>query len=372
MKYCGIDLHSNNSVVMITDETDRVVYSKRLPNDLSQILAALEIHRAELSGVVVESTFNWYWLVDGLQEAGYCVHLANTTAIKQYDGLKHRGDESDARQLAHLLRLGLLPQGHIMPKAARAVRDLARKRMQLVQQRTSQILSIESSLSRHTGGRIKSDVIKRLRETDLNEMKLGEMQTLGLKAHVAVMQALQAQIDSLEMVLAQHCRTEPDYRLLKTVDGIGEILATVILLETGRHRTLRGCGQLRLLLPLRGQRAHIQRQEEGRGQYQERQPLPRVGVRRGGEFRGALLRGRAAVLPEEESQTQQHRRDQGGGAQAGARVLSHAQDQHGVFSREVLCVRLATAGEPVMGLGIEPPDLIGCRAVCQRQEFCRK
>lgn len=233
MKYCGIDLHSNNSVMMITDETDRVAYSKRLPNDLPQILAALEPHRAELSGVVVESTFNWYWLVDGLQEAGHRVHLANTTAIKQYDGLKHRGDESDARQLAHLLRLGLLPQGHIMPKAARAVRDLARKRMQLVQQRTSQILSIESSLSRHTGGRIKSDAIKRLREADLHELKLGDMQTLGLKAHVAVMQALQVQIDSLETVLAKHCRAEPGYRLLKTVDGIGEILATVILLETG-------------------------------------------------------------------------------------------------------------------------------------------
>ena len=233
MKYCGIDLHSNNSVVMITDEADHVVYSKRLPNDLAQILAALEIHRAEVSGVVVESTFNWYWLVDGLQEAGYRVHLANTTAIKQYDGLKHRGDESDARQLAHLLRLGLLPQGHIMPKAARAVRDLARKRMQLVQQRTSQILSIESSLSRFTGGRISSDNIKRLQEADLNGMQLGDMQTLGLKAHVAVMRALQVQIDSLEKVLAKHCRTEPGYRLLKTVDGIGEILATVILLETG-------------------------------------------------------------------------------------------------------------------------------------------
>ncbi len=233
MKYCGIDLHSNNSVVMITDEADHVVYSKRMPNDLSQIPAALAVHRAELSGVVVESTFNWYWLVDGLQEAGYRVHLANTTANKQYDGLKHRGDESDAHQLARLLRLGLLPQGHIMPKAARAVRDLARKRMQLVQQRTSQILSIESSLSRHTGARMSSNNIKCLQETDLTDLRLGDMQTLGLKAHVAVMRALQAQIDSLETVLAKHCRTEPGYRLLKTVDGIGEILATVILLETG-------------------------------------------------------------------------------------------------------------------------------------------
>jgi transposase len=233
MKYCGIDLHSNNSMVVITDETDHVLYSKRHANDLSQILSALAIHRAELSGVVVESTFNWYWLVDGLRDAGYRVHLANTTAIKQYDGLKHRGDESDARQLAHLLRLGLLPQGHIMPKAARAVRDLARKRMQLVQQRTTQILSIESSLSRHTGGRMSSNNIKCLQETDLNAMQLGDMQTLGLKANVAVMQALQVQIDSLEKVLAKHCRSEPGYRLLKTVDGIGEVLATVILLETG-------------------------------------------------------------------------------------------------------------------------------------------
>jgi transposase len=129
MKYCGIDLHSNNSVVVITDETDHILYSKRVPNDLTQILAALELHRAELSGVVIESTYNWYWLVDGLQEAGYRVHLANTAAIKQYDGLKHRGDESDARHLAHVLRLGLLPEGHIMPKDRRAVRDLARKRM---------------------------------------------------------------------------------------------------------------------------------------------------------------------------------------------------------------------------------------------------
>jgi transposase len=233
MKYCGIDLHSNNSVVVISDETDHMLYSKRLPNDLTQILRALEGHRAELSGVVVESTYNWYWLVDGLQAAGYRVHLANTAAIKQYEGLKHRGDESDARHLAHVLRLGLLPEGYIMPKDRRAVRDLARKRMQLVQCRTTQILSIENGVSRHTGGSINSNSVKQLQDADLERMQLGEMQTLGIQANVAVMQALQEQIDGLEKVLVKHCRTEAGYRLLKTVDGIGEVLATVILLETG-------------------------------------------------------------------------------------------------------------------------------------------
>lgn len=233
MKYCGIDLHGNNNWVVILDEHDRVLHSRRHANDLPRLLEVLAAHRAELSGIVVESTFNWYWLVDGLQEAGYRVLLANAAAIKQYEGLKHRGDESDARQLAHLLRLGLLPQGYIMPKAVRAVRDLARKRMQLVQSRTAQILTIESSLSRHSGWRLSSNRIKCLRQADLDEMRLDAMPMLGVQANVAVMRALQTQIEGLEKVLADYCRGESGYQLLRTVTGIGEVLATVILLETG-------------------------------------------------------------------------------------------------------------------------------------------
>jgi hypothetical protein len=59
--------------------------------------------------VAVESTYNWYWLVDGLADHGYPMKLVNTAAVPQYDGLKYSGDESDARHLAHLMRLGILP-----------------------------------------------------------------------------------------------------------------------------------------------------------------------------------------------------------------------------------------------------------------------
>ena len=126
MKYCGIDLHSNNSVVVVIDDEDRVA-QRRLPNDLSRIIEFVAPWRGELVGVVIELTYNWYWLVDGLQAAGFQVDLANTTAIKQYDGLKHSGDEADARHLAHLLRLGILPTGAVLPKEERAVRDLVAK-----------------------------------------------------------------------------------------------------------------------------------------------------------------------------------------------------------------------------------------------------
>lgn len=126
--YGAIDLHSNNNVTVVIDEQDKVVYEKRLPNDLAVIVEQLSAYQDSLQGIVVESTYNWYWLVDGLMDKGHKLHLANTAAIQQYQGLKHTDDHSDANWLAHLLRLGVLPQGYIYPKAERAVRDLLRKR----------------------------------------------------------------------------------------------------------------------------------------------------------------------------------------------------------------------------------------------------
>jgi transposase len=153
--YGGIDLHSNNNVIAVIDESGGVQFKRRVRNDLEQVKAVLGRYRERLSGVVVESTFNWYWLVDGLQEAGYRVHLANPAACKQYEGLKHSDDESDALWLAEMLRLGILREGYIYPKAERGVRDLLRKRAQLVEQRTANLLSIQNVIARSTGKQLR-------------------------------------------------------------------------------------------------------------------------------------------------------------------------------------------------------------------------
>jgi len=233
MKYSGIDLHANNSVVTVTDEEDRVVAEKRLPNDLAKILCLLEPWRKEIAGVVVESTFNWYWLVDGLQAAGFKVHLANTTAIKKYEGLKHSGDEADARYLAHLLRLGILPTGTILPPEQRAVRDLARKRMQLVRSRTTHILAVENITARQHGARISSNQVKRLTAERIDQMALPDDVAFAIKSNVAVIATLSTQIDLLENRLQERIGERPEYGLLTSVPGIGRVLATTILLETG-------------------------------------------------------------------------------------------------------------------------------------------
>src|SRR6202166_475777 len=233
VKYCGIDLHSNNSVVIVSDEEDRIVFNKRLPNDLGQIRAALEPHREDLAGVVIESTYNWYWLVDGWMDAGYQVHLAHPHSIKKYEGLKHSGDFSDAAYLAQLLRLGLLAEGYIYPREARGARDLSRKRMQLVRYRTAQILAIENILARQTGARLSGEAVKRLTAEQVDGLGFVPDVALAVEANRAVSQALGQQIEALEKRLKERVRLRPEYRLLKTVPGIGETLATTIMLETG-------------------------------------------------------------------------------------------------------------------------------------------
>jgi len=233
MKYCGIDLHSNNSVVIVSDDEDRIVLQKRLANDLGQIRAVLEPYRSELVGVVVESTYNWYWLVDGLMDAGYRVHLAHPSAIRKYEGLKHSGDVADAAYLAQLLRLGLLAEGYIYPREQRGVRDLARKRMQRVRYRTAQILSIENILIRQTGARMKGEAVKRLTAAQVDGFALAPDVALAMEANRAVSQALGQQIEALERRLKERVSLRAEYRLLQTMPGVGEILATTIMLETG-------------------------------------------------------------------------------------------------------------------------------------------
>jgi transposase len=233
MMYSGIDLHSNNSVVAVIDDGDRVVAQKRLPNDLAKIVGFLSRWKEELAGIVVESTYNWYWLVDGLQAARFHVHLANTAAIKQYAGLKHSGDETDAYHLAHLLRLGIMPTGTILPKEDRVVRDLARKRMQLVRSCTTHILAVENIMARHLAGRMTGDQIKRLAADAIDRLPLAADVGLAIKANLAVIATLQVQIEVVEQRLQERVGPRAEYRLLTSVPGIGQTLATVILLETG-------------------------------------------------------------------------------------------------------------------------------------------
>ncbi len=232
--YSGIDLHSNNLTAAIMDEAGKRILKKKLINDREVVLATLEPYRTELVGIVVESTYNWYWLVDALMDHGYRVHLANPSAIQQYSGLKYLDDNHDAFWLANLLRLGTLKEGYIYPKEDRPLRDLLRKRFHLVKLRTSLIISLKNILSRNFGLQMGSSRIKNESlDAFISGLPGEDNVILVVRTSKASIDFLTVQIDEVESAVLKQAKNNPFYAKLLGLPGVGKILALTIELETG-------------------------------------------------------------------------------------------------------------------------------------------
>ena len=232
--YGGIDLHSSNNYIALIDQEGRRVYNRRLPNNLEEILDVLGNYEDDITGVAVESTYNWYWLVDGLMKAGYVLHLANPAGMQRYSGLKHCDDSSDAIWLAEMLRLGVLPEGYIYPPETRPLRDLLRKRSQLVKLRTGLILSFQSMVARNLGFSVKGvDLSKKAAE--YQEQYWSDRPELSLiaDANLTVIDSLNRQIDLIEKAVRHRWKIKEGYPQLLSIPGVGYIIGMTIELETG-------------------------------------------------------------------------------------------------------------------------------------------
>jgi transposase len=238
----GIDLHSNNVMIGIVDESGRRVKHQKLDCDLKQIDRFFQPFKSRLKSIAVESTYNWYWLVDGLRALSYPVKLANPAKIDQYSGIKHADDRNDAYFLAELQRLDILPTGYIYDPELRPVRDLLRRRLSLVHHRTALMVSFKSLYVRTTGqtmslGRLKamtgSEVVA-LYEHPANQL-IAQVQ----KEHI---EQLDRSIERLGKAVLKSARELPYYDKLNTLPGVGRILGMTITMEVGEISRFKSAG----------------------------------------------------------------------------------------------------------------------------------
>ncbi|NKI34723.1 IS110 family transposase [Wenzhouxiangella sp. XN79A] len=237
--YCGIDLHSNNQMVVVIDDRDRRLLERRVPNDLDATLNALAPFKADLLAVAVESTYNWYWLVDGLSDHGYSTQLVNTAKVEQYSGLKYSDDQHDAFWLAHLMRLGILPTGYICPREIREVRDLLRKRLGLVRERARNLTSVQNILARELGHRVPTSKVRGVLDAD--ERFRPAVRT-SIAANLAVIETLDTVIAGIQTQVLGAIQPTQRYQQLKTLCGVGDVLAPTIALETGEIERFKSVG----------------------------------------------------------------------------------------------------------------------------------
>jgi len=229
----GMDLHSNNVVIGIMDMDGKRLTSRKVACEIEEVVKVLAPYKKRLEKIGVESTYNWYWLVDGLRALSYPVVLANPAGMQQYNGIKHADDTNDAFFLAELLRLKILPTGYIYDPKVRPVRDLLRRRLMLVHQRTALMLSFKSLYTRTTG--------QEMTLTDLKALEIKEAQNLydhPANQLIAGMQIkhidqLSQSIEEIEKVVLASARELPCYAKLGTLPGVGKILGMTITMEVG-------------------------------------------------------------------------------------------------------------------------------------------
>jgi transposase len=239
----GIDLHSNNIMVGLVDQEGKRVAQQKLPCELGAMLKFLAPFQPRLQNMAVESTFNWYWLVDGLRAAGYPVVLANPAKIAQYNGLKHADDKSDAFFLAELLRLNILPTGYVYDAELRPVRDLLRRRMSLVHQRTALMLSFKSLFTRTTGEAMTLTRLKGLEVKEAQQLYEHPANQLIAGVQIEHIDQFNASITKLEKAVLKVAKELPSYPRLQTLPGVGRILGLTITMEIGDIQRFAGPGQ---------------------------------------------------------------------------------------------------------------------------------
>ncbi|HET9530546.1 MAG TPA: IS110 family transposase [Blastocatellia bacterium] len=235
MFYCGIDLSARDSHLCVLDESLSIHLQQKVCNQLDLISSLLLAFKPDLK-IVVESTFNWYWLVDGLFSLGFDVCLAHTLGLSMITKAKVKTDRRDAFTLAKLLRDGVIPKAYIYPASTRPVRDLLRRRLKAVALRAQEYGSLRQLLLREGLLSCSRNEIKLADDDRIKEWFSNPLLLLSASQQLERIDLLSKQIQELEQQILDLTRNNADYKRLLEIAGIGKILALTILYEVGDIR----------------------------------------------------------------------------------------------------------------------------------------
>jgi transposase len=230
--YCGIDLHSKKSHVCIIDKDGEKVKEENLNNNLTLILEFLKPFGEDVH-IVIESTINWYWIVDGLMEAGYDVKLAHTLGLHMITGAKVKTDRRDAFKLAKLLRMGEIPEAYIYPKEKRPLRDLLRRRVELVQERAACYSSLRVQFIKYNLNTMSLTDLKQFLPADINIMLIPQELKDYCLMILQRIDLLSNQIHQLDTYLKGVTLEDPKFKILLTLPGVLYVLGLMIYYEIG-------------------------------------------------------------------------------------------------------------------------------------------
>jgi len=244
--YCGIDLHARSMHVCVLDASGCVVLDKGLPCNFDSLLQALAPFRDDV-GVGVECMFGWYWLADRCAQHQIPFAVGHALDMRLIHGAKAKNDKIDARKVAHLLKGGNFPLAYAYPKGMRETRDLLRRRMYLVHKRAELITHLEILNAQNNLPPFGKKLAYAANRSELRVAQRFADPSVKMSAtlDLALIDKLDELIAQVEQHLTRTAKVDDvqTYHRLRTIPGVGPVLALVLLYETHRAERFDHVGQ---------------------------------------------------------------------------------------------------------------------------------
>ena len=230
--YCGIDLHARQMYVCILSADGEVDFHKNMPTGPEPFLKAIAPFREGLV-VGVECTFTWYWLADLCADEGIEFVLGHALYMRAIHGAKVKNDRVDSRKIAALLRGGMFPTAYVYPRAMRATRDLLRRRTFLVRRRAELLTHIQNTRTQYNLPAFDGPVCRKRFRAEVAESFPHPDVHRSVQVDAELIDHLDVVIEELNAHIARAAREHDpqSLMLLRTIHGVGRILALVILYE---------------------------------------------------------------------------------------------------------------------------------------------
>jgi transposase len=242
-QFVGIDLHRRRSVISRTDQHGEVLEAVRISND-PKLLAEVMGRAGEQPEVVLEATYGWYWAADLLATIGANVHLAHPLGVKAFAYRRVKNDFRDAADLADLLRMGRLPEAWIAPPEVRDLRQLVRHRAKLVAVRSAWKCQVHAVLAACGIAVRMSDLFGQAGNQLLDHLQLPTTFAARVNSLRRLLDPLDAEIALFSGMVAARLARDPGYRAIQHIDGLGPVLAAVLVAEIGDVTRFPGPAQL--------------------------------------------------------------------------------------------------------------------------------
>ena len=230
--YCGIDLHARWMYLCILDPQGEILLHRNLRACPEAFLKAVEPYRQDLV-VAVECMFSWYWLADLCAQEGIEFVLGHALYMKAIHGGKAKNDKIDSQKIAVLLRGGMIPVAYVYPPEMRSTRDLLRRRTYLMRKRAELLVHVQNTNSQYNLPEIGKKIAYRANRSGVAERFSDPAVQTSIAADLSLIDFYDTLLNQLELFITRQAKQQDhhSFYLLRSVPGIGKILALTILYE---------------------------------------------------------------------------------------------------------------------------------------------